>query len=130
MPTPSAPAQAFGATESDEYSRPGWSWGGFFLGPLFLAGIRGYAYLLLILLFFIPFLGPLVMLAINIFVGIKGREMAASSSLFATRDQYIGFMRGVDKIGIASFIAFLAVLAVSFVFAGFIVGSLASMGRQ
>lgn len=72
---------------------------------IFAIGLRKYWYLLLILVGMIPLVGGLASIGAMIFFGIKGREMAAASSVFTNRDQYIGFMKGIDHAGKVIFYA-------------------------
>jgi hypothetical protein len=119
VPVPPAP---LASPEDEKYARPGWSWGGFMFNFIFIIAIRRYWYLLLVLLALIPpllvglssfsvpyhmiwiiLLAPvlsfLIILGVMVFFGIKGRVLAAKSSTFANRDQYIGFMKGIDHAG-------------------------------
>jgi len=90
----------------DPYARPGWSWGAFMMGPFFLIAVRKYVHLLWYLLSIIP----IVPLVIAIFLGLKGRELAAESKSFANRDEYRGFMKAFDHAGFITFIIMIVLL--------------------
>lgn len=92
-------ADATADADTLKYSTPGWSWGAFLFNVMFAAGLRKYWFLLFLLLYWIPFIGGLCSLGVMIYFGVKGREMAAESKVFANKDQYVGFMKGVDHAG-------------------------------
>lgn len=74
----------------------GWSWGAFFLGPLFLIAIKKYSWLWFYLVAFIPFVGMVFVLGFMIYLGMKGRQLAQVSPMFSNRDEYIGYMKAND----------------------------------
>ncbi|MBP9760098.1 MAG: hypothetical protein KBD24_01890 [Candidatus Pacebacteria bacterium] len=107
IPVPSTPFQQFEQSPhtpqtsvvADEYSRPGWSWGAFINGPMFLIGTRQYSYLWMYVLYFIPFVNIIAWFGVMIYLGMKGRELAAESKTFTNRDQYVGYMKATDHGG-------------------------------
>lgn len=123
------PQPLTGAVSDDaKYSQPGWSWGAFMLGPYFLIGVRSYAYLWAYLLVLVPFVGPLLLLGFGIYLGMKGREMAAVSTTFHNKEQYIGFMRGVDHAGKIMFFVALVMVGLGLAFMLLFFGALFSGG--
>ena len=96
VPVPPAPSTS---PDDEKYARPGWSWGGFMFNFLFAIAIRRYLYLLWLLALVIPIVNFFVILGLMIYFGLKGRAMAAESKTFSNRDQYIGFMKGIDHAG-------------------------------
>jgi hypothetical protein len=106
------PQQQGGVPESDMYASPGWSWGAFIMGPMFIIAVRKYTLLLLYLLMFIPIVNFLAQFGIMIYLGLKGRELAAASPTFSSREQYIGFMKAIDHAGWIMFLIALAMLLV------------------
>lgn len=112
----STSGSVFPQTRGDDvYSRPGWSWGACMLSMYFVVGIRKYSYLWLYLLFFVPFVNIFAMLGIMIFFGMKGREMAATSVTFTSRDQYVGFMKAIDHAGKVFFFLTVGMIALFFI---------------
>lgn len=120
-------AQPFMAvtSERDEeayYSRPGWSWGGFMFNVFFAACLKRYWYLLWLFAFWIPFVNIFVALCLMLYFGVKGRELAARSAVFTSKQQYIGFMKGIDHAGKFSFfislVGLLVVIIATIVLAG------------
>lgn len=108
--TPAAgTAQSF--MSSDATMQGGWSWGGAMFNMWFAAGISSPLHLLWILVLWVPFLNFIVLVGLFVGYGLKGRSMAASSKVFASKEEYIGFMKGVDKIGKLTFIVALALVA-------------------
>ncbi len=96
-------------------------------GPVFLIAIRRYAYLWLYLLpgalmlgtgilrsiyvaLLIIGIGALSFFVIPIYLGMKGRTLAAASRAFSNRDQYVGFMKGIDHAGKVLFFAFIVIM--------------------
>lgn len=122
------------SVEDSKYSNPGWSWGGFMQWTIFAIGLRKYWYLLLILIGMVPFVGGLISIGVMIYFGIKGREMAAASSVFANKEQYIGFMKGIDHAGKVMFfvsLIFLAlVVAIVITFASLFSGAMSPYGND
>jgi hypothetical protein len=115
-PTPPAPQES----STDD----GWSWGAFVLGPIYLIAIRRYLLLAPYILLLVPILNIFVFLGYGIFLGIKGRDMASHSTSFANRDQYIGFMKGVDHAGKVFFFVYVAIIVVTLVLATTVLSSL------
>lgn len=114
---PEAPAQftpAAGSGQSfmssDATAPGGWSWGGAMFNVWFAAGISSPLHLLWILVLWVPFLNFIVLIGLFVGYGLKGRSMAASSKVFASKEEYIGFMKGVDKIGKLAFMVALALV--------------------
>jgi len=94
------PAYAPVQSNSDaQYSQPGWSWGGFCFSLLFAIAIRRYVYLWFLLGMVLPPINFVVVIGLMIYFGMKGRELAAESKIFTSRDQYVGFMKGIDHAG-------------------------------
>ena len=112
---PGTPEAAEPQAASDAYAQPGWSWGAFMNGPLFLIGIRKYVYLLLYLLYLIPFVNFIAWIGIMIFMGVKGRELAAESKTFTSREQYVGFMKAIDHAGKVIFFFTVALIALALI---------------
>ena len=81
------------------YRDEGWSWGAAMLNMYFIIAVRQYMYLLLFILFMVPFVNLITIPVVLIFLGFKGRELARGSSTFSTQDEYIGFMKGADHAG-------------------------------
>jgi len=78
--------------------------GGAFMFDLpFLIATRQYVYLLAYLLMIVPILNLVVYIGLKIFLGIKGRELAESSSTFASADERAGFFKGFDWAGKVTF---------------------------
>lgn len=106
------------ASESDEevhYSHPGWSWGGFMFNIFFAACLKRYWFLLWFGALLVPIVNlfvPFVLLGLMIYFGVKGRELAARSAVFTSKQQYIGFMKGIDHAGKCMFFLSLAGLLV------------------
>jgi len=86
-------------TATKTYKDEGWSWGGFSFNFFFAIATRDYVYLFLLIGLLIPGLNAIVMIASMVFFGIKGREIAQKSRTFANKDEYLGFMKGVDHAG-------------------------------
>ncbi|MBP9749118.1 MAG: hypothetical protein KBD21_00035 [Candidatus Pacebacteria bacterium] len=115
--------------EERQYGRPGWSWGGFMFHVYFAACVRRYGYLAWLVVFLIPLLSIPVVLGLMFYFGVKGREIAASSPLFKNKQQYIGFMKGIDRAGKVLFFLMFVVLggiALVGVFASIMLASLSS----
>lgn len=115
------------AQGDEQYSAPGWSWGAFMGGPLFILGIRRYEYAWAYLVGFIPFIGPFAILAFMVFLGVKGREMAMTSQTFSNRDQYVGFMKVIDHGGKLVFLFTLAAVLLFMVLGFFMASAIPSM---
>jgi hypothetical protein len=96
--------------EELRYSQSGWSWGGFMLHIYFAGCVRRYWYLVWIIAFVIPFLNIPIIIGLMIYFGIKGRVIASSSPVFKNKQQYIGFMKGIDHAGKVMFFLLVVVL--------------------
>lgn len=81
----------------------------------FLIAIRKYNYLWFYLLFLIPLLNLFAILGIKIYLGIKGAEIARTSTTFASEEEYNGFMKGLDWAGKVLFFVGLAIFALSLI---------------
>lgn len=97
-----------------------WSWGAFMFDAPFLIATRKYKYLWFYLLLLVPILNFFAIAAIKIYLGIKGAEIARTSSTFDSEAEYNGFMKGFDWAGKVSFFIGLAIFALGLigVFAG------------
>jgi len=95
----------------------GWSWGAFMLDPAFLIGIKKYKYLFWYLIMLVPFVGFLFYIGFKIYLGVKGREIA-STSTYLRGDERRGFMKGLDNAGKITFFSSLIFLALWLVFFG------------
>jgi hypothetical protein len=69
------------------------------------------------LLMLVPFVNMVAWLGIMVFLGLKGRELAATSQTFTSRDQYVGFMKAIDHAGKVIFFAALGVIVIAFTIA-------------
>lgn len=92
--------------EEARYSRPGWSWGGFIFHIYFAACIKRYWYLAWMVALIVPYISGIITLGLMIYFGVKGRELAAASPVFKSKQQYIGFMKGIDHAGKVIFFVF------------------------
>lgn len=92
--------------EESHYSRPGWSWGGFMFHIYFAACIKRYWYLLWMIALVVPYVSGIITFGLMIYFGVKGRELAAGSPVFKSKQQYIGFMKGIDHAGKVIFFVF------------------------
>lgn len=81
------------------YNDAGWSWGAFALNFMFIIAIRRYMYLFFLLLMFVPFVNFIAMIGMMIYFGSTGRELARTSTTFSNKEQYLGFMKGIDHAG-------------------------------
>lgn len=106
------------------YNDSGWSWGGFAFNLMFAIATRNYVYLWLLFLMIVPFVNIFAMLGIMIFFGIKGRELARTSTTFSNHDQYLGFMKGLDHAGKILMYFYLTCIAVGILGAGIVIMSL------
>jgi glycopeptide antibiotics resistance protein len=117
VPSEPTPTEVPAEPTPDGYEKPGWSWGGFMEAPILLIASRRYVYLLLYVLLFVPFVNVFAWLGISVFFGLKGREIAAESKTFTSREQYVGFMKGIDHAGKMLFYATLIVAVIAIVLA-------------
>ena len=117
QPTPEAPPQYVpaAAAPSSGYNDSGWSWGGFAFNWVFAIALRKYVYLFGLVLLFIPLVNFVAMLGFAIYFGMKGRELAASSTTFSSDEQRLGFMKGIDHAGkvVVLFYVILAVIGIA-----------------
>ncbi|MBP9749117.1 MAG: hypothetical protein KBD21_00030 [Candidatus Pacebacteria bacterium] len=79
---------------------------------------------MLVLLVSVAFLfAVLFLIGFPFYIGLKGRELAATSTTFTNKEQYIGFMKAFDHGAMVAFFAMLALwvlgIVVSSVFFGF-----------
>lgn len=81
----------------------------------FLIAARKYAYLWFYLLFLIPIVNLFAILAIKIYLGIKGREIARTSKTFASEEEFLGFMKGFDWAGKVLFFVGLTVFVLGLI---------------
>lgn len=95
---------------SIDYKDEGWSWGGFIFNIVFAIATRNYKYLLIMILFFIPVVNIFAIIGAMIYFGVKGREIARNSKTFANKDEYLGFMKGVDHAGKVMFFVYIAMI--------------------
>lgn len=106
-PTTSAPETAAPASP--------WSWGAFMFDAAFLVAIKQYALLPWYLLLFVPFVNFVFIVAFKIYLGTKGRALAAASPQFANHDEFAGFMKGLDHAGKVLFFVMLAFVAIAII---------------
>lgn len=106
---PFTPHGEEGVKTTDTYDDSGWSWGGCMLNWTFVLAIKKYKLLFLMLLLFVPVVNAFVGIGVPIFLGLKGREYARESGMFANKDQYLGFMKAVDHAGKILFYVVLAI---------------------
>jgi hypothetical protein len=92
------------ASNTSSQSTSKWSWGAFIYNILFGYTIGKPEYLLLFFVYMIPFVNILAMFATSIYFGLKGRALAEHSPLFKNKDEFNGFMNGIDKMGFFNFI--------------------------
>ncbi len=93
----------------------GWSWGAFMFDFIFIIATKKYIYLLLFLLYFIPFVNFLAMIGIKIFLGTQGRRIAAESPMFSNKDELRGFMKAIDHAGYIISIFAIVIFILAFV---------------
>ena len=103
-----------------------WSWGAFMFDFIFIIATKRYIYLLLFLLYLIPFVNFLAMIGIRIFLGIQGRRIAAESPMFSNKDELRGFMKAIDHAGYITFIITVVVFILAFVLMATVFSSLFS----
>ncbi len=99
----------------------GWSWGGFMFSPVVILGSKRYVYLLLYLLGIIPLVGPLLWIAVMIFMGVKGRALVMASGVFSDEEAR-GFMKGIDHAGKIMFWIMIVLVIVGIIF-GLVAGA-------
>lgn len=104
----------------------GWSWGAFVLDPFFIIAIKKYSLLWMYLLYLVPLVNFFAMIGIKIFLGIKGHQLVAESTVFKNEDEQNGFVRAIDHAGFIVFIVGLVGIVVMFLFFGVILASLFS----
>ncbi len=121
--------KATASTPTGEYKDEGWSWGAMMFNMAFAIAVREYMYLFVYLLFLVPIVNFIAMPAVMIFFGLKGREIAQKSKVFANKDQYLGFMKAMDHAGLISFYISLAFFVLG-ILAMFGLGSIAFMGMH
>ena len=103
-----------------------WSWGAFMFDFIFIIATKKYIYLLLFLLYLIPFVNFLAMIGIRIFLGTQGRRIAAESPMFSNKDECRGFMKAIDHAGYIIFIFTVVMFILAFVLMGSIFSSVFS----
>lgn len=96
--------------------RIGWSWGAFMLHAPFLIAIKKYIFLLWYLLLLIPFLNVFFLIALMIYLGVEGHELAAQSPQFKNQDEYNGFFRAYNHAGKILFLAVIVMIAAGLLF--------------
>lgn len=101
--------------EEERNGLVGWSWGAFMFDIPFLVGIRKYVYLWWYLLGVIPFVNILFVLVFKIWMGARGRALAAVSPQFASEAEFQGFMKAIDHAGGILFVVALIVIAIALV---------------
>lgn len=112
--TPAGGGQSFMSEGASAAAASGWSWGAFMGGPFFLIAVRKYMYLLLYLLNLIPLVNFIAWIGIMVFLGLKGRELAAQSTTFSSKEELTGFMKGFDHAGKITFFIMLALFVLGF----------------
>jgi hypothetical protein len=117
--TPSASTGA-----QDAYVDAGWSWGAAMFNVSFAVAIRKYWYLAVMILFFIPLVNFVAMIGLFVFFGMKGREIARDSVTFSNKDQYLGFMKGMDHAGKIMFLFIMIPAFIIGIFASVVLMSL------
>lgn len=100
-----------------EVANMGFAWGAFGLGWIWGVGNKIYLTLLLIVLAFIPYAGPLLQIVAGIWLGSIGHRLAWQHREFASIEQFRETMRVWNAWGLWIFIASL--------FFGFAVGFIA-----
>lgn len=99
--------------EEEKNGLIGWSWGAFMLELPFLIAIKRYMMLFWYLLLLIPFVNVVFIVAFKIYMGVKGRAMAATSTQFGNESEFRGFMNGFDHAGKILFIVVVVALAIT-----------------
>jgi len=109
--------------------KQGWSWGGFMFNATFLVGVKRYNLLWWFVLAFVPFVNFIFWIAMLIYLGVKGHEIAAGGTQFANQSEYDGYVKAQDHAGKIFFFFFLVLFVIGIV--GAIVGfSLLSFGTH
>lgn len=93
-------------------SESSWSWGAFMFDAAFLIAVKKYKWLFWYLLYLVPFVNFAFMIGFKIYLGVKGRAIAATSTYFQDERELHGFMKGIDHAGKVLFFVMLAVLVV------------------
>lgn len=88
----------------DVYDEPhsevtGWSWGAFMFDIAFVLALKQYKFAWLFLLYLIPWVNVLAIIAIRIYLGFHGRRMTYESDAFDTPAERDGFVKGLDHAG-------------------------------
>jgi hypothetical protein len=78
----------------------------------FLIAIKKYQWLFWYLLYLVPFVNFVFMIVFKIYLGVKGRTIAATSTYFQDERELRGFMKGIDHAGKVLFFIMLAVLVI------------------
>ncbi len=115
------PEQESQENSTKDYKDEGWSWGGFAFSVMFAVAVDSYWYLALFILMMIPFVNIFAGIALMIYFGVNGREMARKSKIFSNKEQYLGFMKGIDRAG--KVIGIMYLLFVVFVIIGLFSGA-------
>ena len=130
QPTPDRSMDTSDGTVSDTLeTRSSWSWGGLMFGPAYLIATKNYVYLLLYLLMLVPFINLIAIIAIPIFLALKGHDFVAKSSMFKNNEERNGFNRAIDHAGFVTFmiiLAFISLVILSMLFLGWAMFSLFS----
>lgn len=90
----------------------GWSWGAFMFDIPFLVGIKKYTYLFWYLLALVPFVNVIFFIVFKIYMGAKGRALAAVSPQFENETEFRGFMKAFDHAGKILFTVTVAIIAI------------------
>ena len=85
--------------------------------PVIIIGAKKYWYLLWYILYFIPLVNIVFIVAFKIYMGIKSHDIVAKSPAFANEDERRGFLSGVNRAGFVFFWIFLAFFIIWLVFA-------------
>jgi len=97
----------------------GWSWGAFMFDIPFLVGIKKYAYLFWYFLALVPIVNIVFIIVFKIWMGVRGRALAAVSPQFENETEFHGFMKALDHAGEVLFVVAIIVLAIVLVLAVF-----------
>lgn len=97
---------------------PGWSWGAFLFTAPFLVGIKKYKMLWWYLLAFVPLVNIAFWIVFMVYLGVKGRDLAAKSPQFHHQAEYDGFFRVFDHAG-KILVVVVVILIIVFIALGF-----------
>ncbi|MCK5026869.1 MAG: hypothetical protein KAS07_00470 [Candidatus Pacebacteria bacterium] len=104
----------------------GWSWGAFMFTPVFIIGTKKYKYLLAYLVLLIPFLGPLLMLGFQIYLGLNVKVLLEGNKMFTNEDEKAGFVKGINHAGFVSFVIAVVFFLIGILFFGAIIAAMFS----